>query len=69
MNRLSRAGNSLLLLYWNKSEDEDYVAFVEKALEIWQTDPLYGEHYHQTRWIQVVGEGSHANTIKGPTIG
>jgi sarcosine oxidase/L-pipecolate oxidase len=47
-------------------EDEDYVAFVEKALEIWQTDPLYGEHYHQTGWIQVVGEGSHANTIKGP---
>jgi hypothetical protein len=40
--------------------------FVEKALEIWQTDPLYREHYYQTGWIQVVGEGSHVNTIKGP---
>jgi sarcosine oxidase/L-pipecolate oxidase len=46
-------------------EDEDYVAFVEKALQMWQTDPLYREHYHQTGWVQVVGEGSHPNTIEG----
>jgi hypothetical protein len=47
-------------------EDEEYVAFVERTLEMWQADPLYREHYHQTGCIQVVGEGSHANTIKGP---
>jgi sarcosine oxidase/L-pipecolate oxidase len=47
-------------------EDEDYVTFVEKTLQMWQTDPLYREHYHQTGWVQVVGEGSHANTIEGP---
>ena len=47
-------------------EDEDYVAFLEKTLQMWQTDPLHREHYHQTGWVQVVGEGSHANTIKGP---
>lgn len=46
-------------------EDEDYVAFVKKALQLWRTDPLYAEHYHETGWIQVIGEGSHANTIKG----
>jgi glycine/D-amino acid oxidase-like deaminating enzyme len=46
--------------------DEDYVAFAEKALKMWQTESPYRECYHQTGWVQVVGKGSHANTIKGP---
>ena len=47
-------------------EDDDYVAFLEETLEMWRTDPLYKECYHQTGWVQVVGKGSHANTVKGP---
>jgi glycine/D-amino acid oxidase-like deaminating enzyme len=47
-------------------EDDDYVAFAGKSLEMWATLDPYREFYHQTGWVQVVGEGSQANTIKGP---
>ena len=47
-------------------DDEDYVAFAEKALRMWATNKLYSKFYHQTGWVQVVNEGSHANIVKGP---
>ncbi|KAG9229501.1 FAD dependent oxidoreductase [Amylocarpus encephaloides] len=47
-------------------DDEDYVAFAEKALRMWATNKFYSEFYHQTGWVQVVSEGSHANIVKGP---
>ena len=46
--------------------DKDYVAFAEKALEMWKTEDLYREFYHTTGWVQVVSEGSYRSTMKAP---
>jgi sarcosine oxidase/L-pipecolate oxidase len=46
--------------------DKDYIALAEKAMEMWKTEAPYCNFYHRTSWIQVIKEGSHRSTMKGP---
>lgn len=46
--------------------DEDYIAFAEKAMKMWETEALYRDFYHQTGWVQVVSESSYRSTKKSP---
>jgi len=46
--------------------DEDYVAFAEQAMKMWEEVPLYSNFYHRTSWVQVISENSHRSKMKGP---
>jgi sarcosine oxidase / L-pipecolate oxidase len=46
--------------------DKDYIALAEKAMKMWKTQAPYCNFYHETSWIQVIKEGSHRSTMKGP---
>jgi glycine/D-amino acid oxidase-like deaminating enzyme len=35
-------------------------------MEMWETEAPYCNFYHRTSWIQVIKEGSHRSTMKGP---
>lgn len=46
--------------------DDDYILFAERAMNSWKTRDPYRKHFHQCSWVQVVKEGSHRSTMRGP---
>ncbi len=47
--------------------DEDYVAFAEQAMRMWEEVTPYCHFYHRTSWVQVISENNDRSKMKGPT--
>jgi sarcosine oxidase/L-pipecolate oxidase len=45
--------------------DEDYVAFAEQAMRMWEEVTPYCNFYHQTSWVQVISDNSYRSKMKG----
>ena len=46
--------------------DKDYVAFAEQAMRMWEEAVPYRNYFHQTSWVQVIGDNSDRRMMKGP---
>jgi sarcosine oxidase / L-pipecolate oxidase len=60
------ASNDINKIIRTQYVDGEYVAFAEKAMELWETTDPYRQYYHQCSWVQVTTQGSYRSKMRGP---